>query len=240
MLKKPFLKLIAGIENRDLNRVLTLVDAAAFSKVDSVDICDEPSIIKNVKARLENTSTKLFVSSLDWQKLLQSADLGADYLELGNYDHLYEVGQKVSAQQIISSVEELNARGSFKLSVTVPGYLSPNEQANLAQTLHEMGVSIIQTEGGVMSKASSAGAVGQIEKATLTLANTLELKTACPDACILAAGGLSPLTVPLAIAAGADGIGIGKAVSNLSSQIEMLAAIRSIKEAMNRFAQLVH
>ncbi|MFN5539724.1 MAG: DUF561 domain-containing protein, partial [Candidatus Melainabacteria bacterium] len=78
-----------------------------------------------------------------------------------------------------------------------------------------------------------SGAIGQIEKAKVTLANTLELKAACPNACIMAAGGLSPLTIPLALAAGADGIGIGKAISKLGSQIEMIALIQTIQEKMN-------
>lgn len=233
MLNTPFLKVIAGIENRDPAQVSKLVDAALFCKVDAIDICDDPEIVKAVKERLSGTSTKLFVSSLQVENLLQAHQLGADYLELGNYDHLYPQGLKVEPQEILASVQALIEQGLTNLSVTVPGYLSPNEQANLAQELFEIGVSIIQTEGGSISAASQSGAIGQIEKAKITLANTIELKKACPQACIMAAGGLSSITVPLALASGASGIGIGKMVSNLSSQIEMIAAIKSVQEAMN-------
>jgi thiamine monophosphate synthase len=233
MLKKPFLKIIAGIENRDTDRVLNIVDAAVYCKVDALDICDDPEIIKVVKERLLGSSTNLFVSSLQASKLKEAANLGADYLELGNYDHIYASGQRFSPESILSIAQELVTSGHSNLSVTVPGYLSPNEQANLAQSLVEIGVPIIQTEGGAISQPTSAGAIGLIEKAKVTLANTIELKNACPQACIMAAGGLSAATVPLALASGAQGIGIGNAISKLSSQIEMVAAIRSVQEKMS-------
>ena len=234
-MNNPFLKVIAGIENRDLNKVLEIASVAAARRVDAIDICDDETIIKAVKEKLVNSSTKLFVSSLSTDKLLRAHSLGADYLELGNFDHLYEEGQTISSEAIVSMTTDLISHlGSGQnLSVTIPGYLSVNEQSELAQTLYEMGVAILQTEGGAISKASSSGAIGQIEKAKVTLANTLELKAACPNACIMAAGGLSPLTIPLALAAGADGIGIGKAISKLGSQIEMIALIQTIQEKMN-------
>ncbi len=239
MLKKPFLKVIAGIENRNLDRVLTIVDSAVFCNADAVDICDDPQIIRAVRERLNGHSTKLFVSSLNWEDLLIASELGADYLELGNYDHLYETGLKIEAKEIFHAAECLVNKGKRNLSVTIPGYLTPNEQAELAQSLVDLGVEILQTEGGSIAEASSAGAIGHIEKAKVTLANTLELKSACPEACIMAAGGLSSATVPLALAAGAQGIGIGKVVNKLSSQIEMVAVIRSIQEKMSAFAKVL-
>ncbi len=233
MLNKPFLKIIAGIENRDAKNVLSIIDAAVFCKVSAIDICDDEQIIKLTKNLLVNTETKLFVSSLNAINLIKASQLGADYLELGNYDHLYPQGLVMTSKQILEDVNYLLKHDLYNLSVTVPGYLSPNEQADLAQELYELGVPIIQTEGGSISKASYTGAIGQIEKAKITLANTIELKMACPNACIMAAGGLSSITVPLALSAGASGIGVGKAISNLSSQIEMVAAIRSIQLAIN-------
>ena len=233
MLNKPFLKIIAGIENRNAENVLGIIDAAVFCKVSAIDICDDEQIIKLVKNLLVKSETKLFVSSLDAKNLVKASKLGVDYLELGNYDHLYPKGLIMTSKQILEDVNYLLNRDLYNLSVTVPGYLSPNEQADLAQELYESGVPIIQTEGGSISKASHTGAIGQIEKAKITLANTIELKIACPNACIMSAGGLSSITIPLALSAGASGIGIGKAISNLSSQIEMVAAIRSIQLAMN-------
>ncbi|MDJ0624810.1 MAG: DUF561 domain-containing protein [Candidatus Caenarcaniphilales bacterium] len=235
MKETNFLKVIAGIENRDPVKVTKVLKAAAFCKVEAVDICDSPEIIQLAKEILKETDTKIFVSSLDPQKLLSSSRIGADYLELGNYDHLYPSGIKINRKEILDAVQTLLDSGETNLSVTVPGYLTPNEQADLAQELCEMGVPIIQTEGGSISSASENGAIGQIEKAKVTLANTIELKKACPRACILAAGGLSAITVPMAIAAGANGVGIGKAISNLASEIEMIASIKSVQESLYNF-----
>lgn len=239
MLNKPFLKIIAGIENRNLAKVMDLLDAAIFCQADAVDICDEEEIIIVAREKLQNTNTKLFVSSLEEKRLLRAHQLGADYLELGNYDHLYPLGQEFPAQDILKITSKLIAAGLNNLSVTVPANLSPNTQASLAQELVREGVLIIQTEGASLVDAAASGAVGHIEKAKMTLANTIELKRACPEACIMAAGGLSNTTVPLALAAGASGIGIGKAISRLGSQIEMIAGIKAIQEAMKQSARAI-
>jgi biotin synthase-like enzyme len=238
-LQKPFIKVIAGIENRNLSKVLDIVDSAIYSGADAVDICDEPVILSAVKQRMGRSNAQIFVSSLDWMRLLEASKLGADMLELGNYDHLYPQGLVFQPSQILQSAKKLIENGIMNLCVTIPGYLSPNEQTELAQNLTAMGVRMIQTEGGSITKAESSGSIGQIEKAKVTLANTLELRRACPNTQILASGGLSNITAPLALAAGADGIGIGKAISNLSTQIEMVAYINSVKEAISNFKQRV-
>jgi len=43
---------------------------------------------------------------------------------------------------------------------------------------------------------------------------------------------LSSVTVPLAIAAGASGVGIGSAINKLSGEVEMIAVVRSLVEAL--------
>jgi hypothetical protein len=48
----------------------------------------------------------------------------------------------------------------------------------------------------------------------------------------MAASGISAITAPLALAAGASGVGVGSAVNKLNSDIAMLAAVRQIHEAM--------
>lgn len=236
-LAKPFLKVIAGIENRNLTKVLEITEAAKYCNAEALDICDDPQIITEVVKSLKESSTRLFVSSLEASKLIAAEKLGADILELGNYDHLYPQGIKISAQEIINEAKQVLKEVTSPLCVTVPGYLSANEQANLAQDLNDLGVQIIQTEGGSISSATENGAIGQIEKAKVTLANTIELKKACPRTVIMAAGGLSNITLPLAIAAGANGVGVGKAISKLSSKIEMVATIKTLQNAIR--SQLV-
>ncbi|MDX1919841.1 MAG: DUF561 domain-containing protein [Candidatus Caenarcaniphilales bacterium] len=239
MQTKPFTKIIAGIENRDVDKVLLVLSSAAFCGVEAVDLCDDQEIIKLAKQRLHGSRTKLFVSSLEARKLIQAAKLGADFLELGNYDHLYPQGLKVEPKEIIASAQDVLDSGLDNLCVTIPGYLGHNEQADLAKALYEMGVQMLQTEGGSVLEAKFAGSIGHIEKAKHTLANTLELRRACPEAKILAAGGLSNITAPMAVIAGANGIGIGKMVNKLTSEIEMIASIKLVQESLKAIRETV-
>jgi Protein of unknown function (DUF561) len=50
----------------------------------------------------------------------------------------------------------------------------------------------------------------------------------------MCASGLSSVTAPLAIAAGASGIGVGSAVNQLNSEIAMIAVVRSLVEALRQ------
>jgi thiamine monophosphate synthase len=74
--------------------------------------------------------------------------------------------------------------------------------------------------------------LGLIEKASPTLAAAFEIARVV-DVPVLCASGLSSVTAPMAIAAGASGIGVGSAINKLSSEIEMIAVVRSLVEALS-------
>jgi DhnA family fructose-bisphosphate aldolase class Ia len=116
------------------------------------------------------------------------------------------------------------------LSVTVPHILPLDQQAELAEELVKAGADIIQTEGGMLSRPMSAGTLGLIEKAAPTLAAAAEISRAV-DVPVLCASGLSDMTVPMAIAAGASGVGVGSAVNQLNSELAMIAAVKSLVAA---------
>jgi hypothetical protein len=179
----------------------------------------------------------VFVSSVVPSELKVAQDLGAAALELGNYEALHQEGIFYSADEVLDLAREIMSfRSTALVSITVPGHLSVAEQVELASELADLGVDIIQTEGASLVEANGAGALGQIEKARLTLANTIEIARALQGSehipYILTASGISPETVPLAIAAGASGIGVGKYVSRLESELEMLAAISALNLAL--------
>ncbi|MGL5793468.1 MAG: DUF561 domain-containing protein, partial [Waterburya sp.] len=117
------------------------------------------------------------------------------------------------------------------LSVTVPHILNLDEQVQLAEELVKAGADIIQTEGGTSSNPTHAGILGSIEKAapTLAAAHCISRAVSVP---VLCASGLSSVTVPLAIAAGAAGVGVGSAINKLNSEVAMVAAVRSLVEAI--------
>uniref|UniRef100_A0A6N2KE49 Uncharacterized protein ycf23 n=1 Tax=Salix viminalis TaxID=40686 RepID=A0A6N2KE49_SALVM len=94
---------------------------------------------------------------------------------------------------------------SVTLSVTVPHTLSLPDQVKLAELLEQEGVDIIQTEGGKCSNPSKAGVLGLIEKATPSLAAAYSISRAVKIP-VMCSSGLSAVTAPMAITAGAAGV----------------------------------
>lgn len=232
---KNCFKLIAGIDNFDKERVLTLVKSAALNNVEMIDIACQKDIIEEAVSLVNelNSQTAIMVSSVEPQDLLMAEELGADLLELGNFEALHEQGIFYSAQKVLELAKEImDSRKSALVSITVPGHLEVKEQVELAEKLEELGVEILQTEGASLTDAKSAAALGQIEKVSLTLANTIEISKAVSRSFILSASGLSPDTVKLAFAAGANGIGVGSYVNKLNSELEILAATKAIQDAI--------
>jgi hypothetical protein len=115
--------------------------------------------------------------------------------------------------------------------VTVPHGLPLDEQERLAVDLAAAGADLIQTEGGTSARPFSPGRLGLIEKAAPTLAAAHALSRVVPLP-VLCASGLSEVTVPMAFAAGAAGVGVGSAVNRLHDDLAMLAAVRSLRAAV--------
>jgi hypothetical protein len=104
-------------------------------------------------------------------------------------------------------------------------------EVQLAEALVEAGADLIQTEGGTSSQPSHAGILGLIEKASPTLAAAHAISRAV-SVPVLCASGLSSVTIPMAIAAGASGVGVGSAINQLNDEVAMVAAVRSLVEAL--------
>ncbi|HEY9888521.1 MAG TPA: DUF561 domain-containing protein, partial [Candidatus Obscuribacterales bacterium] len=116
--------------------------------------------------------------------------------------------------------------------VTVPHILALDEQVHLAEALVAAGADIIQTEGGTSSQPTHGGTLGLMEKAAPTLAAAREISRAV-SVPVLCASGLSDVTAPLAIAAGAAGVGVGSAVNKLDNELAMVAVVRSLAAALH-------
>jgi hypothetical protein len=217
---KQALKIIAGIDNFDKNKVLQLVKIANHLAVTAVDICSQEEIVREALALA--TDTTIVVSSVVVEELLRAEELGVTVLELGNFEALHKEGIFYGAAEVYALAEELMAKKkSALLSITVPGHLPIAEQIELAVKLEELGVDILQTEGASLVTSKQSSALGQIEKASLTLANTMEIVRATDKAFVLSASGLNPDTVKFAIASGAHGVGVGSYVNKLASEIEI-------------------
>lgn len=231
--EKRAVKVIAGIDNFDLEQVKKVVTAAEQSKASAVDVAYSEEIISTVK---DMTSLPVFVSSIVPSELASAVEMGADAIEVGNFDTLYKNGTRVSAEEVLNIVREtrelLNGRETF-MCVTVPGHIAINEQIALAKQLEELNVNLIQTEGAATVSTSNGGARGLLETAQVSIANTIDLSRNT-DIPVMTASGISTTTAPLAFAAGACAIGVGSSVNKLSSTIEMIAVVRTLVEGAAR------
>ena len=232
--EKRAVKIIAGIDNFDVENVKKVVMAASNSGASAIDICADPDIIAIVRTM---TDLPLFVSSVDPEELAHAVILGADAVELGNFDALYKKGISFSAEQVLNlakRTKELIEDAFF--CVTIPGELEIGEQIELARELETIGVDLIQTEGHFTNEAPSNGVRGLLERAELTISNTIELSRNI-ELPIMTATGINPTTASLAFAAGASAIGCGSCVNKLDSELSMLAVSRSLVEIAERSAQ---
>lgn len=227
--EKRALKIISGLQNFDRSSVASVVSAADKGGATHVDIaCDQDL----VKLALELTSLPICVSSVDPSAFRSAVEAGAKMIEIGNYDSFYDTGIEFSSEKILKLTKETREMlPDITLSVTVPHTLSLLDQVRLAELLEEEGADIIQTEGGKCSSPTKPGVLGLIEKATPTLAAAYSISRAVTIP-VMCASGLSSVTAPMAVTAGAAGVGVGSAVNKLNDIVAMVAEVKSIAEAL--------
>jgi DhnA family fructose-bisphosphate aldolase class Ia len=227
------LKVIAGLNNFDATSVAAIVQAATAGGATFVDIAASPELIRMAK---ELTHLPICASAVDAEILAAAVAAGADLVEIGNFDSFYAQGIRFEAAEVIALTKATRQLLPHTLlSVTVPHILELDQQVELAQTLVSLGADIIQTEGGTSSQPLHGGTLGLIEKAAPTLAATLEISRAVKVP-VLCASGISNMTAPLAIAAGAAGVGVGSAINKLNDPIAMVATVRSLVEALAAYS----
>ena len=233
--EKKAVKVIAGIDNFDIVNIKKVVSSAENSGASAVDICAKEEIVKEIRSM---TELPLFVSSIVPEELVKAVDLGADAIELGNFDVLYKKGISFTAQDVLRLTKEtialLGDRETF-FSVTIPGEISITEQISLARELETMGIDLIQTEGHFAKSSQADGVRGLMERAELTISNTIELARNI-EIPIMTATGINPTTAPFAFAAGASAIGVGSCINKMDSTLSMMATIRNLVEIAEKNA----
>jgi hypothetical protein len=228
------LKVIAGLTNFDAASVERIARAAGRGGADLIDIACDPAL---VKLAAEASGLPICVSAVDPELFPAAVAAGAAMVEIGNYDAFYPLGRIFDAAEVLAITRRTRELlGDVVLSVTVPHVLPLDQQEQLAVDLVAAGADIIQTEGGTSAKPFSAGTLGLIEKAAPTLAAAHSISRALiaadSSAPVLCASGLSAVTVPMAAAAGAAGVGVGSAVNKLNDELAMVAVVRGLREAL--------
>jgi hypothetical protein len=223
------LKVISGLHNFDAKSVAATVKAADRGGATFVDIAADPDLVRLVR---QLTNMPICVSAVEPAQFVTAVKAGADLIEIGNFDSFYAQGRRFEAEEVLALTHETRSLlPHITLSVTVPHILTLDRQVQLAEDLVQAGADIIQTEGGTSSTPRSAGTLGLIEKASPTLAAAYEISRAV-SVPVMCASGLSNVTVPMAIAAGARGVGVGSAINQLDNEVAMVAAVRSLVEAL--------
>ncbi|MEO1385791.1 MAG: DUF561 domain-containing protein [Cyanobacteria bacterium J06634_6] len=223
------LKIISGLTNLDAANVSDVVKAAQQGGATFVDIAADIDLVRMVRGLIE---LPVCVSAVEPRQFVSAVAAGADLIEIGNFDAFYAEGRRFEAPEVLALTKEARSLlPNVTLSVTVPHILALDEQVALAEALVQAGADIIQTEGGTSSAPTHSGVLGLIEKASPTLAAAHAISRAV-SVPVLCASGISDVTAPMAIAAGAAGVGVGSAVHKLNDPLAMVAVVRSLVEAM--------
>jgi len=233
--QRSLLKVISGLSNFDSTSVEMVARAAGRGGADLLDIACCPDL---VRLAIESSGLPVCVSAIDPELFPKALDAGASMIEIGNFDSFYSKGRFFSAEDVLGlAIQTREILPDVVLSVTVPHVLPLDQQAQLALDLIEVGADLIQTEGGTNANPKSPGILGLIEKAAPTLAATslifeslLREERIVP---LLSASGLSATTVPMALAVGASGVGVGSAVNRLNNELEMIAVVRRLRAAIS-------
>lgn len=223
------LKIISGLTNFNAAHVVDIVKAADQGGATFVDIAADAELVRLAKVA---TTLPICVSAVEPEAFLAPVAAGADLIEIGNFDAFYAQGRRFEAPEVLDLTRRTRALlPEITLSVTVPHILALDEQVALAEALVAAGADIIQTEGGTSSQPIHPGTLGLIEKAAPTLAAAYEISRAV-SVPVLCASGLSDVTAPMAIAAGAAGVGVGSAVNKLDNPLAMVAVVRKLAESL--------
>ena len=226
---KRAVKIIAGIDNFDLDNVRKVVSAAVVAGASAIDICADEHIVSEIR---NMTDMPIFVSSVVPAELARAVELGADAIELGNFDVLYKKGMSFSKDEVIRLVDEtISLLGDNRVffSVTIPGEISISDQIELARALEARNIDLIQTEGHFSADSQADGVRGLMQRAELTISNTIELSRNV-EIPVMTATGINPTTAPFAFAAGASAIGCGSCINKMNSEISMIATAKQLVE----------
>lgn len=232
---KPFqegkaFKVIAGLNNFNPSLVQKVAIAADQGGATHVDIACDAKLVAMVKALCKNTA--VCVSSIKPKEFVKAVEAGADMIEIGNFDGFYEAGLRFSARDVLELTRETRSLlPSTPLSVTVPHTLPLPEQILLAKELERLSVDIIQTEGKMGVDPASMGVQELIEKAAPALASAYALSRAVKIP-VMCSSGLSDVTAPMALSAGARGVGVGSVINRLKEEQQMLLAVSAIAHAI--------
>lgn len=229
---KKIIKIISGLNNTNINQIIRITKSAELSGASYIDIIANPKIVSIVKSI---TFLPICVSSIDPLQLYNCVLAGADLVEIGNFDSLYEKNLNFSSIQVIQLAQYTRLLIRNKdIAVTIPNKLSLHDQINLAKDLERLNINIIQTEG-FFSKNNIISPINMINdqiiysttKSSEALASTYIISKYI-NLPVIAASGIDYISSSVAIFYGASGIGISSSVKYKKTIYDMTYYIDQI------------
>nr|YP_010337565.1 hypothetical protein MW560_pgp081 [Dixoniella grisea]UNJ17150.1 hypothetical protein [Dixoniella grisea] len=226
---KQLLKVISGITNLNVQNIRNIIEAAELSNASYIDIAADKNIISHAK---QITNLPICVSVIDHSKVKECIYAGADLIEIGNFNFLYQKEFLVSCKDILHLCDKIrNMIPDINLCVTIPHFFSLQQQVKLAIMLEELGIDMLQTEGYPINHTNNINKT--LTHITQTLSSTYALSQYV-NIPIITASSLSYLTIPIAQQYGASGIGIGTALYKLNNINAMISYIEDIELNFNQ------
>lgn len=210
---RPFVKVISGWANHDLAKVTPVVNAAVAAGAQAVDVAADPELVRWVK---DHTPLALFASAPEPQSLIAAALAGADVVELDHVAAHPGAARTTAATTVLAMGREILAKRpeGVRVSVTIPGSLTPDSQKDLATQLQAMGVHFLQLEPRHGQDAAS-------------LALTEEIRSIVEIPVILS-GGITLANLPQCVETGVAGLGVGRAINALISEKAMTETLKAM------------
>lgn len=234
---KRAIKIIAGINNLNVLEILKVVKAAELADVSYLDVVANTKIVKYLKSV---SNLPICISSIDPLDIYNCLSVGADIIEIGNYNSFYKSGIYFATKNILDLVKEIqNLVADLPICVTVPYYLDLEDQIILAQNLEFLGVHMIQTEGLYVNHNLRNFSVEYNKLLGLNLSKSLSSSLLSTYVIsqyvkipIISSSGMIDIFAPMAKTYGASGIGIGASLRKHSSIESMVHYIRQIKNSI--------
>nr|YP_009397804.1 hypothetical protein [Sonderella linearis]ARW66990.1 hypothetical protein [Sonderella linearis] len=236
---KKIIKVIIGLDNSNIHQILKIAKAAELSDANYIDIIANPYIVKLLKSIV---NLPICVSSINPISLYNCVLSGADLVEIGNFDMFYKDNIYLTYIDIINLAKETRSLvGNIDICVTIPHYLSLNEQIQIAKELESLGINILQTEGISLNnytdykllfdnKLSDKISIST-DLSALTLSSTYILSKFV-DIPIITSSAMNCLTCPIANFYGSSGVGIGKAISQEKNIYNMSYYINEVRNSI--------
>nr|YP_009398208.1 hypothetical protein [Thaumatella adunca]ARW67394.1 hypothetical protein [Thaumatella adunca] len=232
---KKVIKVITGIENTNISQIIKIAKASELSHVSYLDVAANTSIVKILKSF---SSLPLCISSINPIDIYNCVSVGADLVEIGNYDFFYKQGIYFNTFQLINLVKEIKSFiGIIDICVTIPYHFHLNEQIYLAQALESLGVNILQTEGIFTPNQLKRSFIlekniwNSIDLSNFSLLSTYVI-SCYVNIPIITSSSLISLSTPIAKFYGASGIGIGSTIRQKKTIFDMVTYINEVYSSL--------